>query len=150
MVCLPRKKNSADRYYARNVLILLGSVDDCETSKSTLISKSVLIYDCIKFWCRQVFGLTGVLNPICQRFPVIKINQCLWWRSFLITAAGQLRGFTGFPFTPQQLELLQTDSDYHIQCTLILSTLNIVFFARIRQTEYLGRKPCFYYESWLL
>ena len=62
---------------------------------------------------------------------------------------GTAPGLHRIPFTQQQQELLQTDSNYHIQCTVILSTLNIVFFARIRKTGYQGWKSHFYYEFWL-
>jgi len=49
MVCRPRKKQAPHRYYTRNMLILPGTVDDCEN-----------LYICIKVWGRQVFGLTGI------------------------------------------------------------------------------------------
>jgi hypothetical protein len=51
--------------------------------------------------------------------------------------------FYRIPFTQQQLELLQTDAHYHIRYAVILSTPNIVFFVKIRQTVYHGGKSYF-------
>jgi hypothetical protein len=45
----------------------------------------------------QVFGLAGHLLAPASR---LEVNQCLRSeRSFLLTAAGQFRSFTGFPFS---------------------------------------------------
>ena len=47
---------------------------------------------------RQVFGLAGYLLAPASQFmaePVLK-SEC----SFLLTAAGQFRSLTGFPFNP--------------------------------------------------
>jgi hypothetical protein len=47
---------------------------------------------------RQVFGLTGFLLAPASQFmaePVLRVE-----RSFLLTAAGQFRIYTGFPFQP--------------------------------------------------
>ncbi len=47
---------------------------------------------------RQVFRLTGCLLAPASQFmaePVLRLE-----RSFLLTAAGQFRIFTGFPFKP--------------------------------------------------
>ena len=41
-------------------------------------------------------------------------------------------------------EVLQIDAQYHIQCTMILSIQNVVFFARIRQKIFWGGKSYFY------
>ncbi len=68
-----------------------------------------------------------------------RIDQCLWWRSFLNTAAGQLRNRTGFPIASQQQELLQTDGHYHIMYTVILSIQNVVFFGK-KDKEDIGVK----------
>jgi len=46
----------------------------------------------------QVFGLCRL--PTCFGFPAQPASACLK-RSFLLTAAGQLRILTGFPFQPQ-------------------------------------------------
>jgi hypothetical protein len=47
---------------------------------------------------RQVFGLAGYLLA---QLPSSWLNQCLISeRSFLLTAAGQFRIHTGFPFQP--------------------------------------------------
>jgi hypothetical protein len=66
-------------------------------------------------------------------------DQFLWRRSFLNTVAGVLRYHTGFPFAPQQQELLQTDAHYHIMYTIILSIQNVVLFAK-KDKEDIGVK----------
>ena len=49
----------------------------------------------------QVFGLAGYLVASASQFDE---NQCLLLKlSFLLTAAGQLRILTGFPFQPDVL-----------------------------------------------
>ena len=67
-------------------------------SKSTLISKSVLIYDCFKFLCRQVFGLTGVLILFWPALPSHKN-----WPMFMVAFVPDYRcwtapGFHRIPF----------------------------------------------------
>jgi hypothetical protein len=52
--------------------------------------------------CRQVFGLASLpvsRVPTAHRFPVPR-DQCMRWVSFSLTAAGQPRIHTGFPFKP--------------------------------------------------
>jgi hypothetical protein len=46
----------------------------------------------------QVFGLTG--SDLLARLPKRISAQCRVWRSYLLTAAGQFRSRTGFPFHP--------------------------------------------------
>ena len=46
---------------------------------------------------RQVFGLTG--STLLARLPE-PLRSVSTWRSYLLTAAGQFRTFTGFPFHP--------------------------------------------------
>ena len=54
--------------------------------------------------CWQVFGLrelagyAGFLLSTASRAPK---GQCIQWRSFSLTAAGQPRILTGFPFQPE-------------------------------------------------
>jgi hypothetical protein len=62
-----------------------------------LPSKACEIYARLGHRLRQVFGLTGCLLAPASRFiakPVLRLEL-----SFLITAAGQLRILTGFPFS---------------------------------------------------
>jgi len=52
----------------------------------------------------QVFGLAGSRHDLAHLMAVASrpasVGQCWWRRSFLHTAAGQSRTFTGFPLAP--------------------------------------------------
>jgi hypothetical protein len=58
---------------------------------------------------RQVFGLAGIATvagcvPMQRRFPGRRLRPSALWRSsFPLTAAGQSRIHTGFPFNPAGL-----------------------------------------------
>jgi hypothetical protein len=51
---------------------------------------------------RQVFGLTG--SDLLARLPRRISHPVSCWRSYLLTAAGQFRIYTGFPFHPPSPE----------------------------------------------
>ena len=49
--------------------------------------------------CRwQVFGLTG--SDLLAMTSQTVVSSVVCWRSYLLTAAGQFRSHTGFPFHP--------------------------------------------------
>ena len=75
---------------------------------------------------RQVFGLTGstLLAGLPRPLGSVSIR-----RSYLLTAAGQFRIFTGFPFTLDGRETQELD--YHILGLDKLQCLQIVNISRM-------------------
>lgn len=63
--------------------------------------------------CRQVFGLvdTDLATHLAPRFPGLA-SQCTRWSSFPLTAAGQLRIYTGFPFNPAPPRTLRGGAEH--------------------------------------
>jgi hypothetical protein len=66
-------------------------------------SKSVLIHCARAQLERQVFGLTGVPSAYSLRLPS-RFASATMQLSFPLTAAGQSRSFTGFPFQTGRIQ----------------------------------------------